>query len=210
MDKIFCLVLSCAISSCATVPLGHFQSREVITRHGFVIAVDHELYAKGEIEAITDELIDFLIRENIYTQQEIFSALTSRANEYRIYVTKGRRSLCETPAGTERECYAFPCLGTECTGEFVGGRSITYIYNNCIANTALVHELIHFFDYAIKDYIDSGHSNPRMFAHGCMLQYSNSRTDPDNEKKREKCLRNVAEIKVNVDFYIKNYGTWCN
>lgn len=204
MDKMICLILSCAISSCAIIPFDRARGREVITRQGFIIVVDQELYAKGEIEAITEELIDFLIDEDIYSRQEIIMALSGRANEYKIHVTRGYKSLCKTAAGTKRECYAFPCSDTECTGEFIAGLSITYVYDNCIAYTSLVHELIHFFDYAIKDYIDFEHADPRMFARGCMLKY------PKDVDKREQCLHNTAEIKVNMDFFVKNYGTWCN
>ena len=67
---------------------------------------------------------------------------------------------------------------------------ITYVNNKCIANTSLVHELLHFYSDIIEMKMDKGHERVEYFRLGCYSLYSG--------QTLKECLDKSAETQINL------------
>lgn len=168
------------------------------TSHNFPLYSESGISENKEsVEYATEVLIEVLSEMKIYSEDRMYDVLANRAAESKIFVKNKQRASCSYTDGFKTYitvCEGFRCKYGPygwCTGQYRTSGEIEYVYEKCIANSSLVHELIHFFDYEIDNFVDSMHKNKQKFKYGCLWYY------PKDSKELLQCMANTAENVAN-------------
>ena len=102
----------------------------------------------------------------------------------------GPAGSCATEKDPTRACRGFPCPVSSngwCVGLFDSNSlSITVAKrSDCVADSSLTHELVHYFNYFLENYHDYRHDRRKYFAAGCL--------ELESKDNRRACFSNSVE-----------------
>ena len=154
---------------------------EYITSHGIYVFCDEGVcYDKEEVEVATDIIIDELALQapDIFTRQKCLKALEDTFSPA-LYFKKVLYDVpgsCPTATEPMKECKGFKCEGY--ADRWCAGQTFLQDWNmpemkiaaydlECLANSALEHEFIHFFQGIVQHKIDYDHAWEPYWSNAC-------------------------------------------
>lgn len=170
------LFLACS-AACGT-------TADYVTKQGFPVYLNGSPGpGRSEMNMAIDNIVAVLRQKKLYTDKQLKRALSKWAHRVEIQIR-------------ENDDHGFWC-GTAtsptgyCWGRFDQNALILEtVFQPCIASSAIGHELIHFFNWAIGHYMDYNHADSRFFAQGCRSAV------PDDQEPA--CMRASAERTSNM------------
>lgn len=167
---VFVFVALSTVTACGHSSVGP----DLWTDHGFAVFYDSAFISKEDIEAQTDAVISAMeiVDRDHFPPKRIerllaVSWIELHLTDYEIKCTTKDYGAIEVPG---------------CTWFTSHGAIISVFKNNqCVALTALAHELVHAIAYLVEGDPDADHDDPRFFPSGC----------PEDDVN---CPRNTAEV----------------
>jgi hypothetical protein len=226
MKELTCL-FSIAIIFSLFVGCGPKPRVQYLTEHGFNVYCDSktQCYDKDQIEKATDLVIDELVWRvgEPYTYKRIYDFLEDFSGWNEIYVLEekvGEKGSCATEKDPDRACRGFECPNTISPSGWCAGthwvrkfcqknNCIEYsemkvIKKDCISTCALVHELIHFFQYYIGgQFHDYHHETVPLWSGACTEELY-----PDVDDRKE-CKRTSVKRQANWNLCKEYCGDLC-
>lgn len=164
------------------------------TRQGFDVYLGGESGpSEDDVTAAIDFAIEVIIANGIYTRAEMNSAMRSMADKTSIRVRAIEADMGFWCGSSSPTSY---CWGRHWPLE----KLIEIVNQPCIANTALVHEILHWAHWEVGGVIDHEHLDVRMFVSAC-------RQLPRDDHRA--CVLHTSERLANVALCVSRCGEGC-
>jgi hypothetical protein len=172
---VFCLIL--------IVPACGHAGADYETKHGFDVWLNGQSGPdEDDLEAAVDYALAIIVAKGIYTQEQVDRAMKREGDHTIVQV---REIISDMGFWCGRDSPTNYCWGRFWHTDMV----IEITNQECIATTAMVHEMLHWAHWAIEGISDIAHEDTRMFVSAC-------RNVPKDEQNE--CMKNTAERAANV------------
>jgi len=166
----FLPLLACCFS-CGPEP-------DFITRQGLLVYTNGLKVKQRNVELAIDltALAAASVDVENYSVEKLealFHKYDSRVSIYFVKMQEGDIGTCPNEGDPDRRCLGIPCRHTASKSGWCMGLwnsnflSMTVVHMKCLGHSALVHELVHMYNFLAERRNDSDHIDGRFFPTGC-------------------------------------------